>query len=193
MLIVRNPTKRAYSHFQMVCTRESGKMNKYRVDLRKTRKIMERRKERHIKVMGLFRKDRRGKKMPHCNAVDFDNFVRAEGPNATTLGGIFQTGMYADDLERWFKVFPKHQFLVLFNEHFVANATDMFRDIQTYLGIPFYDYSAHTYVNEIGYTLLEGTTSKVKSKAKYAPSSPLFLPLFPALPSFPRSLQNFML
>ena len=78
--------------------------------------------------------------MPHCTAADFDNYIRMEGPNATTLGGILQTGLYADDLERWFKIFPKHQFLVLFNEHFIANATSMFDDVQRFLGVPYYDY-----------------------------------------------------
>jgi hypothetical protein len=167
--ILRDPTKRVYSHFQMVCTREKSKMNKYRVT-----KAVPQGRARHIDVSGVFRENvRHGKAMPFCTADDFDNFIRQRGPASGKLDGLFKTGLYAADLKRWYTIFPRDQIMVLFNEHFVKDAIQMFDQIQSFLGVPHFNYNELVYTSEAGYTLLRGSTSKAEHKLRktYAPMS----------------------
>lgn len=169
--ILRDPAKRAYSHFQMVCTRENSKMNKYRLT-----KAEPKGKVKEIEVLGLFRKNRKGKAMPYCTADDFDNYVRKKGPVASNadadIDGLFKTGLYAADLRRWYTIFPQNQILVLFNEHFVENAIGMFDAVQSFLGVPHFDFTTLVYTSEGGYTLLKGSASKAKKLRKsYQPMS----------------------
>lgn len=168
--ILRDPAKRAYSHFQMICTRENSKMNKFRIA--KARPIG---RLKDIAVSGVFRDGhRKGKAMPYCLPDDFDNYIRERGPGNTIVDGLFKTGLYADDLRRWWMIFPKNQILVLFNEHFVKDAVGMFDDVQSFLGVPHFNYSALVYTSAAGYTLLRGSASKAdhKSKKSYLPMSP---------------------
>eukprot|EP00729_Bicosta_minor_P010189 gene10189-12288_t len=169
--ILRDPAKRAYSHFQMICTRENSKMTKFRVT-----KAEPQGREKEISVSGVFRDHhRKGRAMPYCTPDDFDNYVRKKGPAPGNMevDGLFKTGLYADDLKRWWMIFPRSQILVLFNEHFVTDAVGMFDDVQSYLGVPHFNYSALVYKNAAGYTLLRGSASKAdhKSHKSYLPMS----------------------
>lgn len=49
----------------------------------------------------------------------------------------FKDGLYAVQLESWFKVFPKEQFLILQFEKIAADMNDAIAEICTFLGVPF--------------------------------------------------------
>lgn len=170
--ILRDPTRRAYSHFQMACHSEKGKMNQYR-ELIEAQMIQARKfggKVTGKNDTGLFRKPRHGRKRRYCTAADFDRFLAAAGPRiGNTVDGLFMTGHYVDDLLRWERFIPPEQILIVLNEDLVADAIGLFDRIQRFLGVPHFDYTP--LVERVnGKTVLKNTTSK-SAHSSYPPMS----------------------
>lgn len=85
-------------------------------------------------------------------------------------GGILRRGMYSDQLDNYMKYYPKDQLMVLLTEELFSDFVGVMADIQSFLGLPYFDYSTRAYKNERGFTVLEGLKSKA-SKAAYEPVS----------------------
>ena len=47
-----------------------------------------------------------------------------------------QRGQYAEQLARWFDVFPREQFLILRSEDFFADTRETFEQVLVFLGLP---------------------------------------------------------
>lgn len=47
-----------------------------------------------------------------------------------------QRGYYAEQLARWFDVFPREQFLILRSEDFFAHTREAFEQVLAFLGLP---------------------------------------------------------
>lgn len=131
---VRDPTRRAYSHFQHDC--RNGRVIKGADGV-----VRKRRSSRHPL------------RYP-CDALDFDNMIRHDVLQPSSPcdwsyndgrgdAGILPRGFYACQLERWLSLFPKRQLLVLIFERFVASRQATLRavaQIESYLGLDSFDY-----------------------------------------------------
>lgn len=134
---VRNPTKRAYSHFQHDC-----------------------RNRRIVRERGRVRResdpDAEARLLDYpCSAHDFHNMVthdlreglrdRCEWAYKEGRGdsGAIPRGFYACQLRRWLDAFPRNQLLVLVFETFVANrqaTLEAVAEIESFVGLEHYDY-----------------------------------------------------
>ena len=162
MAVLRNPTDRVYSHFQMSCQRDK-KSQQYRLTK------VESTGKRFRNISGVFREGKIRHQFPYCTPADFDIFLRLKGPGNPrgVVAGIFKTGMYADDLLRWRHEFPGNTTLVLFTEELKADPHGFFDDIQQFLGIPYHNYTAETASTDEGYTVLVGQQTKVKDRSHH--------------------------
>lgn len=160
--ILRNPTDRAFSHFQMQCNHIGNKMDKYRV----TPVTNDLGHQVQKDVSAIFRHKKVGFKRPYCSAADFDNFVRKAGPGTETPAGIFLTGLYALDLKRWYKSISPDQILIVFTEDLHNNAEKVIDQIQKFLGLVHHNYSSQIETLPGGLTGIRGATTKA-SHAKY--------------------------
>ena len=111
--LLRNPTSRAYSHYQhMLRTgRESLSFEE----------ALDKEPER---LSGIEEK-----------IIADPNYPMAAHRNFSYVG----RGMYADQLERWFKVFPRQQFLILRSEDFFKNPAQACQQIYRFLDLPEWD------------------------------------------------------
>ena len=162
MAVLRNPTDRVYSHFQMSCQRDK-KTQQYRLT------EVESKGKRFRNVSGVFRESKIRHQFPYCTSADFANFVRLKGPGNAhgVVAGIFKTGLYVDDLLRWRHEFSDNSTLVLFTEELKADPHGFFDQIQRFLGIPYHNYTAETIATDEGYTVLVGQKTKVKDRSHH--------------------------
>ena len=109
-------------------------------------------------------------KFPYCTSADFDNFIRKAGPGTSKMSGLFRTGHYADDLIRWEKAIPRSRTLVVFHEDFSHDAIAVMDQIQTFLGVPHFDYNTMA-EREGNLTFLRGSVSKARGGKHYEPMS----------------------
>ncbi len=67
-------------------------------------------------------------------------------------------GRYAEQLERWFALFPKEQFLILRSEDLFANPEKVTREVYEFLGIPHLQLEQYQNVNPGNYPSAESDT-----------------------------------
>lgn len=60
------------------------------------------------------------------------------------LRAFVDRGMYAEQLRRWFKIFPREQFLILKSESFFQQRKRAMRRVFSFLGLEHYDVSFRT-------------------------------------------------
>lgn len=53
-------------------------------------------------------------------------------------------GIYADNLERWFKIFPREQFLIIKSEDFFENPSFVYNRVLTFLDLPKWELDEYT-------------------------------------------------
>ncbi len=91
---------------------------------------------------------------------------------------LLETGKYGEQLNRYFKLFPKHQFKVFFLENAIANPRDTASSLYAFLGIdPEFcpNLSAVNESKEISDNLLTKLVQwPVRAKQKLEAESPLF-------------------
>ncbi|KAJ8613388.1 hypothetical protein CTAYLR_002322 [Chrysophaeum taylorii] len=144
VMTVRDPTRRAYSHFQHDC--------------RNAR--IARRGDGVVRAVGA----KRPLSYP-CEARDFDDMVRAEVSRATRVfnastpdfecrwssnrgrgdSSVVARGFYACQLARWLDLFPREQLLVLVFEKFVASRADTLAAVsrvERFVGVEPFDYDS---------------------------------------------------
>lgn len=159
---VRDPTRRAYSHFQHDC--RNGRVVKG--------------------ADGVVRKHpaaRHPLRYP-CDPLDFDNMIRHDVLQSLSPcdwsynkgrgdAGILPRGFYACQLERWLSFFPKRQLLVLVFERFVASrqtTLEAVAQVESLLGLDSFDYEASFKVS-----LVEKLYAAMPSRqAAYQPMQP---------------------
>jgi hypothetical protein len=67
-------------------------------------------------------------------------------------------GMYADQLERWFKVYPREQFLIMRSEDFFKNPAEVCARIHGFLGLESHDLGKYKNANPGGYPPIDPET-----------------------------------
>ena len=73
-------------------------------------------------------------------------------------------GMYSEQIERYFKLFPRKQFLFLsFEDNICSNLEHSIREIQNFLGVPFEDLDTHVKSNEASQMKSEKVQKLIRS------------------------------
>ena len=108
--ILRNPIDRAYSQYQM----EVGHGNENLSFEEAIEKEEERINEEYERML----QDEK------YYSIKFQTFA------------YLRCGIYAEQLERWFKYFPREHFLILDNERFKNSRQEVFNEVFEFLGIP---------------------------------------------------------
>ena len=106
-----------------------------------------------------------------CSPESFDNFMMlqkgtgAESPRdhlgedvaeslldvrGDGVSSVLVHGLYHDALTRYLKVYPRHQLMVIFTEELQAGTLQVLDDVQTFLGIPRFDFRPFAYKNARG-------------------------------------------
>jgi hypothetical protein len=111
--LLRNPTSRAYSHYQHML--RTG---------RETLSFEDALDKEPERLSGVEQK-----------IIADPTFPMAAHRNFSYVG----RGMYADQLERWFKVFPRQQFLILRSEDFFKDPAQACQQIYHFLELPEWD------------------------------------------------------
>ncbi|QGQ44715.1 sulfotransferase domain-containing protein [Metabacillus sediminilitoris] len=88
------------------------------------------------------------KKLPELlRNESINDYISFEEALEVDIGQIYmKRGMYADQLERWLKFFPKSQMLILQSEQFFSNPLKTLKEVQRFLGVPYreiYDYKVY--------------------------------------------------
>lgn len=55
------------------------------------------------------------------------------------IGDYVTRGIYANQLERWLKLFPRHQLLILQSERFFADPEETLKKVYHFLGLPYHE------------------------------------------------------
>jgi hypothetical protein len=111
--LLRNPTSRAYSHYQHML--RTG---------RETLSFEDALDQEPERLSGEEQK-----------IIADPNYPMAAHRNFSYMG----RGMYADQLQRWFNVFAREQFLILRSEDFFKNPAQACQDIYRFLGLVEWD------------------------------------------------------
>lgn len=112
ILMLRNPVARAYSHYWLKVGQGVEKLS--------FEEAIEREEERTREEWGKILKDETYFSLDHWHN------------NCAYLS----RGIYADQLQAWFKYFPREQFLILKSEDFYADPAATFKETLTFLNIP---------------------------------------------------------
>lgn len=64
-------------------------------------------------------------------------------------------GFYAEQLERWFKIFPKNQILIIKSEELAIETNKIMNDVFSFLGLPYYEISDKSKKNKIDYDAMK--------------------------------------
>lgn len=86
-------------------------------------------------------------------------------------GGLLRRGIYHQQLRRYMKYFKREQLLLLLTEEMFGDFTGAMDQVQSFLQLPYHNYSSRTFVNERGFTVLEGLGSKANG-TPYSPMTP---------------------
>jgi hypothetical protein len=108
--LLRNPVERAYSHYQLNVRRGREPLS--------FEEAIEQEPERLRKVLQVITLD---------ESYPLYNFLHYS---------YLKKGLYAEQLERWYEVFPASQILVLQSEDFFANPERSFARVVEFLGLP---------------------------------------------------------
>ena len=70
------------------------------------------------------------------------------------------SGIYTNQLERWFKYFPKEQFLILSSEDFYNEANKILNQVFEFLGVPDFNQETFSVFRKGNYTKINPETRK---------------------------------
>ena len=118
IVLLRNPIDRAYSQYHHQIRK---KLQPPRDKERETLSLNDAIKEEEKRLEGEIEKISNDKSY---QAEKFRNF------------SYLARSIYSDQLERWFKFFPKKQFLIIKTEEFSENPQDILNDVFDFLDIP---------------------------------------------------------
>ena len=110
IVLLRNPIERAYSHYQ----------HQVRLGLEEL-PFEEALEQEPTRLLGEFE-----------NIILDDEYYSFNYQNYSYLA----RGMYADQLERWFRLFPREQFLILPSDEFYAYTAGAYARVQEFLHVP---------------------------------------------------------
>jgi len=109
IVLLRNPIDRAYSHYQMQFEHKAESLSF----------------EEAIEQEELLKEEM--EKMEQS-----DNYYSVEFYKRSYL----TRGIYAEQLERWFKYFPREQFLIIKSEDFYSEISSVFKKVLNFLNLP---------------------------------------------------------
>ena len=69
-------------------------------------------------------------------------------------------GQYADQLERWFKYFPKEQFLIINSDDFYSKTKIIYDQVLNFLGLPSHNIKEFKQFKSIKYSTMKPETRK---------------------------------
>lgn len=125
IVLLRNPIDRAYSHYQM----------------------MVRRGLEHLPF---------GEAVKAEQARVHDEYARMERDaeyNSVSCAhfSYLKRGLYSEQLERWFGMFPREQFLIMNSEAFYRNSAEGYKQALDFLGMPAWELADYKALHEGGY------------------------------------------
>lgn len=130
--LLREPVRRAYSHYQHMV--RTG---------RETLSFKEAIAQEDERLAGAKERVMAG---DHAALKAFRNF------------SYKSRGRYAEQLERWFALFPREQFLILKSEDLFLNAEEVTRQVYEFLEVPVWELKEYKNVNPGGYPSAETET-----------------------------------
>ncbi|EDQ89802.1 uncharacterized protein MONBRDRAFT_24926 [Monosiga brevicollis MX1] len=176
--ILRNPVSRSYSHFQHRCRQGNFLVGlhpkiKGRVFASKSGPAAVASSLEAVGVTGIKAKDLAVLNGP-CTNEQFASLV-LHTLNGTRLdhlnmeqartGGLLARGYYARQLQAFRRHYPHEQIYVMLTEDLFHDFPGEMDRLQTWLGLPYFDYRPHIRVNERGFTVLQGLKSKTDNSA----------------------------
>ena len=138
IVLLRNPIDRAYSHYQM-------EYNTGNEDL-SFEKAIEQEENRISNDM---------KKMENDETFYSVYFYRKS---------YLTRGIYLDQLKRWYKYFPKEQFLILKSEDLYSDPSKIYREVLSFLGLPKHDLNSFEAHRMRKYSSIDPKTREKLSK-----------------------------
>lgn len=116
-----------------------------------------------------------------CSPESFDDLLR-RAPNGTLLdtiqrettpdGGILRRGFYAWQLNRFLAAgYARQQLHVLLTEELFQDFVGVVHGLESFLGLPFFNYTPLAVKNDRGFTVLRNMHSKADN-LQYAPMMP---------------------
>ena len=173
------PRARAYSHFQHNCREGDVLIGKPGTQHADRVFVNERRDPRtgqrvndFLTAIGATREDF-SKPTGSCTSKQFETVLltRLDGTRGTRISrnesmafAILERGFYAEQLDVITQYYPRDQIHLNLYEAMSKDMVSHINDIQTWLGLPFFDYSPLTRINTRGYTSLQAVKSKTDSK-----------------------------
>lgn len=133
--LLRNPVSRAYSHYHHM--RRTG---------RETLSFEEALEAEKSRLAGIEEK-----------IIADDSFPLSSHRAYSYIG----RGMYADQLARWFKHFPRQQFLIMRSEDFFKDPAEVCARIHRFLGLEQWDLGEHKNANPGGYPQINPQTRQL--------------------------------
>jgi hypothetical protein len=134
IVMLRNPIDRAYSHYQRELMNNNENLSFEDAINAETERI----------------------KDEISNIQEIPDYISKEFPDHAYLS----SGFYADQLTRWFKYFPKEQFLIIKNEDFDQNPKLIFNNVLTFLDIPNFELPEYRKLHGIQYEPMKLDTRK---------------------------------
>ncbi len=117
IVILRNPVDRAYSHYNMEVIHKNENQT-----------FEDAIKNEEYRIKGEFEKMERNE---NYYSLKFENY------------SYLTSGIYIDQLKRWFQFFPKKQFNFIINEEFDVNPQKVFNQVFNFLDIPSLEIKNH--------------------------------------------------
>lgn len=147
VLILRDPTRRAYSAWQHHC-----RQLRYRfTDLGEIVRV----------------KTGTGSQDLDCDAEHFEMYLLSHKEDLKTLP-IVQRGMYSNQLNDWLREgFKPSQFLILFSEIVTREPFDAVRSVERLAHVSHYPYRSEAKQNERGFWTLPGIPTKSDTRRGY--------------------------
>ena len=116
IVLLRNPIDRAYSHYQMEVSSGNEKLT--------FEEAIEKEEERTKDIMKKMQSDK------NFYSVDFYR------------KSYLTRGIYLEQLQRWFKFFPRDKFLILKSEDLYSNPSEIYQESLNFLGLPKYELTS---------------------------------------------------
>ena len=129
IVILRNPIDRSYSNYCMGDPREKRKKKTFEEVIVDEKKILN--------------------KINKNNTDEYYNFVHSS---------MLARGFYAEQLENWFKIFPKDQILIIKSEEFATETNKIMNNIFDFLGLPHYNIHDDSKKNKNHYEVMKKET-----------------------------------
>lgn len=125
IVLLRNPIDRAYSHYQMMVRRGMESLP-----------FGEAVRAEHSR---LHEEYERMESDPGYNSAICSHF------------SYLKRGLYNEQLERWFRLFPREQFLILNSEELYERAAECYEKVTDFLGMPEWQLAEYKALHEGGY------------------------------------------